>query len=97
MPSFTVFVDEMTDSMQPSASPSYTIALAPSDRSVSAMATRWYSTKESLAADLQQHLGYTNAAERFFASDDRHQALSNHPLSDEDAVYLGWLPDFDRN
>jgi hypothetical protein len=98
MRSFTVFVDEMTDRRQPAALPSYMIALVPSSRSGSAMATKSYSTKENLSVDLQQRLRYTEAAvERFFDSEDKHQTLLNHALSDDDAIYLGWLPDFDRN
>jgi hypothetical protein len=62
------------------------------------MATKSYSTKENLSVDLQQRLRYTEAAvERFFDNEDKHQTLLNHALSDDDAIYLGWLPDFDRN
>lgn len=57
------------------------------------MGTKQYLTnKEAFVADLQQRLGYTDAAiERFFAEPDRHQSLLDHPLSDEDAAYFGWV------
>jgi hypothetical protein len=98
MRDFTVFVDEMTDRMRPEALASYMIALLPSNRGGGAMATKRYFTKECLAHDLQQRLRYTDGAvERFFTSEDKHQTLLNHALSDEDAVYFGWLSDFDRN
>jgi hypothetical protein len=98
MRNFTVFVDEMTDRTHPATPPSYMIALALSRRNGGAMATKRYLSKENLTVDLQRRLCYTDSAvERFFASDDKHQTLLNHGLSDEDAVYLGWLPDFDRN
>jgi len=98
MRNFTVFVDEMTDRTQLDPLPSYMIALLPSNRGGGAMATKRYTAKDYFTHDLQQRLRYTDGAiERFFASEDKHQTLLNHPLSDEDAVYLGWLADFDRN
>lgn len=56
------------------------------------MGTKQYlANKEAFIADLQQRLGYTNAAiERFFAETNGHQSLLDYPLSDEDAAYFGW-------
>ncbi len=79
MHNFTVFVDEVTDTYT-AEPPSYMIALAPSSWGGAAMGTKHYSTKESLAHDLQQRLRYTaGAVERFFASEDRHRT----PHTDE--------------
>jgi hypothetical protein len=98
MRDFNVFVDEMTDNTRPGAVPAYQIALSPSSRGGGAMGTRAYSSKDVFVADLQQRLGYTGRAiERFFADPERHNTLLNHSLSDEDAVYFGWHPDYDRH
>ena len=98
MRNFTVFVDEMTDKTRPNALPSYMIALSPSSITAGAMATKQYSASEYLAQDLKQRLRYTEAAiARFFTSEDKHQVLMNHALTDEDAAYLGWLPEYNRN
>jgi hypothetical protein len=98
MREFTVFVGELTDRTRPEAPPSYKIALSPSNRGGGAMATKRYLVKEHFVHDLQQRLRYADGAiEQFFASEDKHQTLVNYPLIDEDAVYLGWLADFDRN
>jgi hypothetical protein len=96
MQSYFIFVDEMKDPSQPNSAPSYQIALRPYGDGGGSMATKQYSTKEGLIADLQQYLGYTDGAiQRLFSGPDRHQAL-NHPLSDEVAAYFGWLPEFNR-
>lgn len=96
MREFTVDVDEMTVSTCPEALPFYMIALKPSGRR-GAMATKRYFTKECLVHDLQQRLHYTDGAvERLFAG-DKHQKYWRGYLSEEDAVCLGWLSDFDHN
>ena len=95
MRDFTVFVDEMADA-RTSASSYYMVALRPSGRR-GAMATKSYFTREGLVDDLQQRLHYTaGAVERFFA-EGGHQSWWRCPLSGEDALSLGWLPDFDHN
>ena len=95
MRKFTIMVDELKNSARPDLPPTYMIALAPSNRSSGAMATKQYASQENFVLDLHLRLRYTRGAvERFFASDDRHQVLLNYPLSEEDAFYLGWLPEF---
>ncbi len=97
MRNFNVFVDELRDNSQPKAAPVYKIALAPSSRNGGALATRDYVSREEFIGDLRQRLRYTESAvERFFSDSERHNTLLNHALTDEDAVYFGWLPDFDR-
>lgn len=59
------------------------------------MATKDYPTKEAFIGDLKRYFGYTDAAIARFLSDG-HQTLMHHPLSYEDAAYLGWLPEFNR-
>ena len=95
MRNFTVMVDEMPSAA--GAPPTYMIALLPSERSCGAMATKQGMSASQLSYELQQRIGYTPAAvQRFFASKDRHHALLNHPLKEDDAEYLGWFSDYDR-
>lgn len=85
MRNYNVFVDE-------NSATSYQIALIPSSHYVGGMGTKHYSIKEAFISDLQRALGYTDRAiARFFATEDRHHTLTQHPLSDEDAAYLGWV------
>jgi hypothetical protein len=94
---FNVSVDEMTDRMKPQDPPLYQITIAPSQATTSVTATKKYSSKEDFIVDLQKRLGYADGAlERFFANPERHGALVNHPLCEEDALYFGWHPDFDK-
>ncbi|MGC2161246.1 MAG: hypothetical protein WA634_05005, partial [Silvibacterium sp.] len=90
-------VDEMKDSTKPHDAPYYQIAIAPSELTASAMATKQYFSREDFIADLQLRLGYADRAiERFFAHPERHGTLVNHPLSEQDALYFGWRPDCDK-
>jgi hypothetical protein len=83
MQTYNVFVQEMC------------IALIPANRGGGALAKKTYETKEAFVRDLQQYRGYTDSAiARFFDSADRDQTLLQHPLSDEAAAHLGWLPAF---
>jgi hypothetical protein len=94
MQNYHVFVDEAKDTSRTNSAPTYKIALIPSSRNGGAMGTKNYGTKESFISDLQRYLGYTDRAiERFFSKEDRHHTLMNHPLGDDDASYLGWLPE----
>lgn len=94
---FNITVDEMTDRTKPNDPPYYQVAIAPSQGTTSATATKQYSSKEEFIADLQQRLGYADGAiERFFADPERHHKLLNHPMCDEDAQYFGWYPDYDK-
>jgi hypothetical protein len=97
MRDFTVFVDELNDGTKPNAQPHYKVAISPSNRNGGVTSGKDYFSKEEFVADLQQRLGYTDRAiERFFADPERHNALLNHSLSDEDALYFGWHPDYDK-
>jgi hypothetical protein len=97
MRAFNIFVDDMTDNTRHHTAPVYQVALSPSNRSGGAMGTRAYSSKDAFVADLQQRLGYTDRAiEQFFANPQTHETLLNHSLNEEDAVYFGWHPDYDR-
>ncbi|MGB6489022.1 MAG: PilZ domain-containing protein [Steroidobacteraceae bacterium] len=88
---FNISVDEMKDSTKPHDAPYYQIAIAPSELTTGAKATKQYFSREDFIADLQQRLGYADQAiERFFAYSERHGTLMNHPLSEEDALYFGW-------
>jgi hypothetical protein len=88
MKDYTIFIDGWVES--PGSAPAYQIAIAPFSRSVSAMATTYYETKEALETDLRTYLGFTDAGiERYFAQSELRQALV-HPLSDEDAAHFGW-------
>jgi PilZ domain len=94
---FNIFVDEVRDSTKPHDAPYYQIAIAPSELTASAMATKQYFSREDFIADLQKRLGYAEQAiERLFAYAEGHGKLVNHPLSEEDALYFGWHPDHDK-
>ena len=94
---FNIFVDEIEDSTNPHDAPYYQIAIAPSELTNSAMATKLYFSREDFIADLQQRLGYADRAiEGFFARSERHGTLVNHLLSQEDALYFGWHPECDK-
>ena len=56
------------------------------------MGTRRYSSREDFTHNLTQtRLGYTDGAiARFFADPEKHGALVNHLLSDENAASFGW-------
>lgn len=96
MRDFNIFLDDMTDNTRPAPAAAYQVALSPSSRGGGAMATKAYSSKDVFVADLQQRLGYTDPAiERFVSNPQRHDTLLNHSLSEEDAVYFGWHPDYD--
>lgn len=92
MQSFIVFVDEMQDTTGPKSAATYQVAVAPySPNGGSAMGTRRYSSREDFTHDLRTRLGYTDGAiARFFADPEKHGALVNHLLSDENAAYFGW-------
>lgn len=95
---FTVFADVVKNPTQPNAPRTYMIAISPSERNGGAMATKQYTSREAFALDLRRRLGYSDRAiEGLFADDKRHDALLNHPLTEADAFYLGWLPDYDRH
>jgi hypothetical protein len=95
MQNYNVFVDEMGGKSRSNSATTYKIALIPSSRAHGAMATKDYLTKEAFIGDLQRYFGYTGAAiERFLS--EGHQTLMHQSLSDEDAAYLGWLPEFNR-
>jgi len=88
MQNFNVLID---------AEPYCQIAIAPSILSASSMATKQYRSKEELAADMQHRLGYTNkAVVRFFTNPEQFGTMVNHPLSEEDAVYFGWLREYNK-
>ncbi len=99
MQNYHVFLDEMDDESRPNSTPTYQIALIPSNRNGGAMGTQRYSTKEAFTAAVQKYFKYTDAAiERFFsAAPPRHQTLMHQPLSDEEAAHLGWLPEFNKH
>jgi hypothetical protein len=89
---YIIFLDIIDDGLQRNSVPIYQIALRPFSRNGGAMITNHYPTKEAFAADIQQHLEYTDVAiERLFSKPNCNQALI-HPLSDEDASHLGWYP-----
>jgi hypothetical protein len=94
---YIIFLDIMKSPSQPNEAPTYQVALHPHTQGAGvqggAMGTKQYLTdKKAFIADLKQRLGYTDAAiERFFAGPDTHQSLLDHPLSDEDAAYFGWV------
>lgn len=93
---FNVFVDDMTADGLPHSEHVYQIALAPSAQQCCSMATKQYFSDAQLVTDLLARLNYTPAAvNRFFAS-ERQDVLVNVPLSEDDAAYLGWHPDFDK-
>lgn len=93
---FNVFVDDMTDDTLPQSERVYQIALAPSTQQCGSMGTRQYFSDEQLATDMRARLKYSPAAvDRFFAG-DRQDVLVNLALSEEDAAYLGWHPDYNR-
>jgi hypothetical protein len=97
MREFMVFVDDMTDKRSPESAPLFQIALAPATQSCGSMGTKQYFSEEQFSADMMRRLRYTpDTLERFFASKDRHETLMNFPLADEDSIYFGWLPDYDK-
>jgi len=62
------------------------------------MATKQYFSRKDIIASLQQRLGYADRAiERFFTHSEGHGTLVNHPLSEEDAVYFGRHPGYDKH
>jgi hypothetical protein len=95
---FTIFADVMKNPTQPNAPTSYMIGLMPSERACGAMATKHYESRDAFAADLRQRLGYSDrAVQRLLSDVNQDDVLMNHPLTNEDATYLGWHPDYDRH
>jgi hypothetical protein len=94
---FNIHVDDMTDDRHlPESEHTYRIALAPSSQQCGSMGTRSFFSEEQLATDMLARLNYSPAAlGRFFAG-ERQDVLVNFPLSEEDAAYFGWLPEYDR-
>jgi hypothetical protein len=76
---YIIFLDIMKSPSQANAAPTYQIALRPFSRGGGggAMGTKQYLTdKAAFIADLQQRLGYTDAAiERFFAGPERTRRI----------------------
>jgi hypothetical protein len=77
--------DHTPDNTQP-----YMVALSPSVHH-GAQGTKYYKSREALASDLRR-LGLSDREiEAFFSDPMRHNMLPRHPLTDEDAAYLGWV------
>ena len=95
---FNVFVGEMTDGAEPHDTPCYQIAITPSQPATDITATKQYVSREDFVADLRRRLGFADGAvERFFADPRQQSKLMNYPLSQEDALYFGWTPDYDKH
>jgi hypothetical protein len=89
MKDYNIFIDGWVDPTHPDSAPNYQIAISPSSRDASAMATKQYQSQDALEADLRTYFGFTDAGIKTFAKLDFHQALI-HPLSDEVVAYFGW-------
>lgn len=74
----------------------FQIAIAPSSQVGGATASKKYFSREALAHDLLTRLNYTKAEVIRFFEGVRHEAFVDFELSEDDWVYFGWLPEFDR-
>lgn len=94
---FNVFVEEIRDATQPQDAACYQIAITPSQPETNTRATKQYFSREELVSDLRRKLGYADGAiERFFADPQRKSKIMCHPLSEEEALYFGWIPEYDK-
>jgi hypothetical protein len=87
MQNYAVFVDDMKDASQP-----FQIAIALFHRrgGCSAMGARRYTSKADLAVDLKLRLKLPDAVvEKYLATPDLHEVVTDLPLSDEVVAYLG--------
>jgi hypothetical protein len=100
MQNYVVFIDKLDDKTRPNSEQNYQIAISPSSRTGGAMGVKHDMTEEACASSLRRYFGFTEAAiERFFAeaNTDRHLTLIDQPLSDQDAAYFNWLPEYNRH